>query len=151
MNSSIFQLFRRSALAIWVLAIALLISLFINAQAVSPLTSFNLNTSNQTVIEYLKLSVPKEHKEAWLAAEKESWEPWLQKQRGFIKRELFWDPNKEEALLLISWSSRSDWKSIPQSEVNRVQISFEEIAMKLTKQQFTNPFPIKSEGEFLSQ
>ncbi|MEC7886119.1 MAG: hypothetical protein VX544_04990 [Pseudomonadota bacterium] len=33
------------------------------------------------------MDVPKNEKDAWLAAEKESWEPWLMKQKGFVKRE----------------------------------------------------------------
>ena len=114
-------------------------------------TTPKLNNADSTVIEYLRLAVPKNEKDAWLAAEKGSWEPWLKKQKGFVKRELFWDPNNEEALLLISWASRSDWKTIPQSEIDNVQIGFEELAMKLTHKEFVNPFPIKFQGEFLPQ
>ncbi len=122
-----------------------------NVQSVLSLNLTDLKNSDATIVEYIKLSVSKEDRKAWLSAEINSWEPWLKKQEGFIERRLFWDPNKEEALLLISWASRSDWKNIPQSEIDRVQSVFEEIAMDLTNKKVANPFPIKSQGEFLPQ
>jgi len=106
---------------------------------------------DSTVIEYLRLSVAEQDRKAWLSAEKNSWEPWLEKQEGFLGRQLLWDPNNEEALLLISWANRSSWKNIPQLEIDRVQSLFEKMAMDLTDKHFANPFPIKSQGEFLSQ
>ena len=74
-----------------------------------------------SIIEYLRLSVPSEDKQSWLAAEKDTWEPWLEQQKGFLGRQLLWDPKNQEATLLISWASREDWKTIPQSEINIVQ------------------------------
>ncbi len=152
MKSSLFNIFTRSrSISIWAFFTALVIFFLINVQAVLPSTTSDLNNVHTTVIEYLRLSVSKEDREAWLAAEKKSWEPWLKKQKGFVKREIFWDPKNEEALLLISWASRSDWKNIPQSEIDKVQIAFEKLAMNLTNKDFINPFPIKSQGEFLPQ
>ncbi len=109
------------------------------------------NQTQQKVIEYLRLKVPQSYKEAWLNSEKNSWGPWLTKQKGFLGRQLLWDPEKEEAVLLITWASRSDWKNIPQSEIDRVQEIFENIAMKTTGQKSKNPFPIRSQGELLPQ
>ena len=84
-------------------------------------------------------------------AEKGSWEKWLLKQKGFLGRKLFWDPQREEATLLISWTSRDQWKSIPQSEINIVQKDFEKIALQGTRNESGNPFPILFEGELLPQ
>ena len=77
------------------------------------------------VIEMLRLDVPASHREIWLQAEASSWQPWLEQQPGFEGRELFWDPEREEGLLLIRWSSREQWKAIPSEEVDQVQEVFE--------------------------
>ena len=69
----------------------------------------------------------------------------------FLDRKLFWDPEREEAVLLISWASRSDWKMISKEEIDNVQKIFEEIANDLIGKNAINPFPIKSQGELLPQ
>ena len=84
------------------------------------------NYQGETVIEELRLKVPAEVKAAWLNAEKEIWEPWLSSQDGFMGRKLFWNKEKEEALILVNWKSKKLWKSIPMSEVNVVQQKFED-------------------------
>ena len=58
------------------------------------------NYQSEMVIEELRLKVPADVKTAWLNAEKEIWEPWLSSQDGFLGRQLFWDKEKEEALIL---------------------------------------------------
>ena len=84
------------------------------------------NYQGEMVIEELRLKVPADVKAAWLNAEKEIWEPWLSSQDGFLGRQLFWDKEKEEALILVNWKSKKLWKSIPMSEVNVVQQKFED-------------------------
>jgi len=64
------------------------------------------NYQSEMVIEELRLKVPADAKEAWLNAEKEIWEPWLSSQDGFLGRQLFWDKEKEEALILVNWKSK---------------------------------------------
>ena len=68
------------------------------------------------VVEHLRLQVPRESREQWMAAERGSWEPWLKQQPGFLGRDLFWDPATEEGTLLIRWSSRKAWKSISMAQ-----------------------------------
>lgn len=102
------------------------------------------------VIEHLRLSVPAQG-QAWLEAERGSWEPWLAKQNGFLGRDLLWDPATEEGTLLIRWSSREDWKAIPTVEIEQVQTRFEQLArqaMAITQER-ENPFPLVFEGELL--
>ena len=106
-----------------------------------------LNFPKESIVEQLKLDVPKKFKHAWLKAEKGSWEPWLLKQDGFLGRQLFWDPKVEEATLLIGWESRAIWKNISQKEINLVQQNFEAIARKETGVTSGNPFPLIFEGE----
>ncbi len=127
------------------------IFLFSNTQEALAANSFELKPSNQMIVEYLRLHVPNQDRKAWLIAEQKSWEPWLKKQKGFLGRQLFWDPETEEALLLISWTSRIEWKMIPNEEIDHVQNAFEEIANDLTGRKGSNPFPIKSQGELMPQ
>ncbi len=108
------------------------------------------NYQGKIVTEELRLKVPADSKEAWLNAEKEIWDPWLSSQDGFLGRQLFWDKEKEEALILVNWKSKKLWKSIPMSEVNIVQGKFEDnvkTALNVSK----NPFELIYEGELDKQ
>ena len=108
------------------------------------------NYQGEMVIEELRLKVPADIKAAWLNAEKEIWEPWLSSQDGFLGRQLFWDKEKEEALILVNWKSKKLWKSIPISEVNEVQEKFED-NVKAALNVGENPFELIYEGELYSQ
>jgi len=101
------------------------------------------------VVEHLRIKVPADGRQAWLEAEQGSWEPWLQKQDGFLGRELLWDSAREEGTLLIRWASREQWKAIPEAEVEAVQERFEELAREATGQRQGNPFPLVFEGELI--
>ena len=108
------------------------------------------NYQTQMVIEELRLKVPADSKAIWLNAEKEIWEPWLSSQDGFLGRQLFWDKEKEEALILVTWKSKNLWKSIPMSEVNVVQQKFED-NVKTALNVEENPFELIYEGELDNQ
>ena len=101
------------------------------------------------VVEHLRIKVPANGRQAWLEAEQGSWEPWLQKQDGFLGRELLWDSAREEGTLLIRWASREQWKAIPEADVEAVQTRFEELAREATGQRQGNPFPLVFEGELI--
>ena len=108
------------------------------------------NYQNEIVIEELRLKVPTPYKEVWLKTEKKIWEPWLSSQEGFLGRQLFWDKEKEEALILVNWKSKKLWKSIPMSEVNVVQQKFED-NVKAALNVGDNPFELIYEGELDKQ
>ncbi|KZR86605.1 hypothetical protein MITS9509_01446 [Synechococcus sp. MIT S9509] len=101
------------------------------------------------VVEHLRIQVPSRKREAWMDAERGSWQPWLARQEGFVGRDLLWDPETEEGTILVGWSSRKAWKAIPQLEVEAVQERFEQLARKSTGQKKGNPFPLVFEGELL--
>ena len=108
------------------------------------------NYQGETIIEELRLKVPEYAKAVWLNAEKKIWEPWLSSQEGFLGRQLFWDKEKEEALILINWKSKKLWKSISSKKVNVVQREFEENvkdSLNITE----NPFKLIYEGELANQ
>ena len=119
-----------------------------NFQIVQALSMENYQSG--IVIEELRLKVPSEFKEEWLNAEKKIWEPWLSNQDGFLGRQIFWDKEKEVALILVNWKNKKLWKSISRKEVNEVQEKFEEnvkSSIKLSE----NPFKLIYEGELENQ
>lgn len=109
------------------------------------------------VVEHLRLRVPRQDRSAWLEAERRSWEPWLRQQKGYLGRDLYWDSEREEGVLLIRWADRSDWQSIATAEVERVQRIFEQVAREVLGQPgcstatppddvVVNPFPLVFSG-----
>ena len=126
-------------------------TIFGNVKNIQAESLLKVNFPKESIVEHLKLDVPKKFKNAWLKAEEGSWEPWLLKQDGFLGRQLFWDPKEEEATLLIGWESRAVWKSISQTEINLVQKDFEKIARKETGEISGNPFPLIYEGELIPE
>ena len=104
----------------------------------------------ELVTEELRLEIPSKYKEVWLKAEKEVWEPWLSKQDGFLGREIFWNKEKDEALILVNWENKKLWKSISMKEVNEIQEKFEENVKKSLNVN-ENPFKLIYEGELVQQ
>ena len=113
--------------------------------------AFTMNKyQDQSVVEELRLSVPFEYKETWLKAEKEIWEPWLAGQEGFLRRDIFYNKEKGEALILLNWENKRLWKNISIEEVNEIQFIFEENvkeSLKVSK----NPFKLIYEGELYKE
>ena len=145
LNFNLKRKFRRFCLILVCLVVLIFQSDIPNLKAL-PMDNFQ----GEIVIEELRLKVPADAKAVWLNAEKEIWEPWLSSQDGFLGRQLFWDKEKEEALILVNWESRKLWKSIPISEVNVVQEKFEDNvkdALNVDK----NPFKLIYEGELVKE
>ena len=65
-------------------------------------------------------------------------------------RQIFWDPKKEEALILINWKNKKLWKNISIQEVNELQEKYEK-NVKTSLNLNQNPFKLISEGELLKQ
>jgi uncharacterized protein (TIGR03792 family) len=144
---------RFSGLLRRVLSLALLLAVLFSSPAQARFVAFADPEGGYdvAVIEHLKLKVPETARQAWLEAERGSWEPWLARQQGFLGRDLLWNPETEEGTLLIRWRSREAWKAIPEQEVDAVQQRFEQLARKATGEPLGNPFPLLYEGELLPQ
>ena len=108
------------------------------------------NSKADIVYEQLRLEIPKDYKTIWLEAEKDIWEPWLSNKDGFLGRQIFWDKEKEEALILVKWKNKKLWKSIPMEEVNQIQKKFEEYVLSSINVD-KNPFRLIFEGELDKQ
>ena len=141
-------IFRKYFSNFLILICIIFFSSFSNLQTVKAFTMDN--SLDGKVTEELRLKVPENFKEAWLNAEKEVWEPWLSIQDGFLGRQIFWDKEKEEALILVDWKNKKLWKSISMDEVNQIQEKFEE-NVKTSLNIKVNPFELIYEGELLKQ
>ena len=120
----------------------------INSQISNALSMENFQ--NELITEELRIKVPSDFKDVWLEAEKQFWEPWLSQKDGFMGRQIFWDPKKEEALILINWKNKKLWKNISIQEVNEIQEKYEK-NVKTSLNLNQNPFKLISEGELLKQ
>ena len=105
---------------------------------------------DELVVEELRLKVPSKFKDVWIKAEKNIWEPWLSMQDGFLGRQIFWNEEKEVALILVNWKNKELWKRIPINEVNEIQKKFED-NVKTTLDMRKNPFELIYEGEWNKQ
>ena len=131
----------------------LFVCLFVFLFQINPLNLKALPMDNHQsglVTEELRLKIPSEFKDVWLKAEKEVWEPWLSIQDGYLGRKIFWDKDKEEALILVNWKNKKLWKSISMNEVNEIQEKFEE-NVKASLNANVNPFELIYEGELFKQ
>ncbi|MBO8244267.1 TIGR03792 family protein [Prochlorococcus marinus XMU1411] len=108
------------------------------------------NYQSGIVIEELRLKVPSIYRDIWLDAEKNIWDPWLSDQDGFLGRNIFWDKDREEALILVNWKNKELWKSISSNEVNEIQIGFENYVKRVLNLD-VNPFQLIYEGELYKQ
>ena len=81
----------------------------------------NEKVNESPIYEHLVLKIPSKFKDSWLQTEKLSWQPWLEEQKGFESREIYWDPKNETATILIRWNSKKEWKAISEQNLNEVQ------------------------------
>ena len=119
-----------------------------NSQLVNALQMDNYQT--ESITEELRLEVPTDFKEVWLDAERNIWDPWLSSQDGFLGRQIFWDKEKEEALILVKWKNKTLWKNISIEEVKKIQEKFENKVMESLNLS-TNPFKLIYESELFKQ
>lgn len=77
------------------------------------------------VIEFLKIEVTPEHQQKFLQLDKEIWTKALAKCPGFLGKEVWLNPDKPtEAILIIRWASRKEWKSISAQLLEQIEQRF---------------------------
>ena len=142
---------RRPLWLVSVLALALSLAMLLSGHPDVAIAAFQDpdGAYDVAVVEHLRVKVPAEARQAWLEAERGSWEPWLAQQEGYLGRDLLWDAEREEGTLLIRWASREQWKRISAAEVEAVQDRFEQLARAATGAAVGNPFPLVFEGELV--
>ncbi|PSN18542.1 TIGR03792 family protein [filamentous cyanobacterium CCP5] len=66
------------------------------------------------VIEWLTFEMAPEHRERFIQADTEIWTAALSQYSGFVSKEIWIDPAREnQVTAVIRWSTREAWKSIP--------------------------------------
>ena len=109
--------------------------------------------ASEFVVEMLRLDVPAAQRQIWLEAEASTWQPWLERQDGFLGRDLDWDPRLEQGLLLIRWASRAQWKAIEADAVDQVQQQFDSAVNSALGREVeaVSAFPLLEAAELLPQ
>lgn len=93
------------------------------------------------VVEWLKVSVPKQKRDRYLQVDAEIWSATLSKYPGYIKKEIWLDPNREDDLIMvIYWESKEAWKSVPADVLEETDRRFTEA--------MGESFPFLEEREF---
>jgi uncharacterized protein (TIGR03792 family) len=85
----------------------------------------------EMVIEWLQFKVPQEKWEAFLERDEEVWTQGLKQYPGFLGKETWIDPQKEEIVLVIRWETRQQWKSIPQDEIDALDRRMGDLRMPI--------------------
>lgn len=73
------------------------------------------------VVEFLTFRVDPNERAGWLAAEEANWSRFLERQDGFVRKEMWEsadDPSQVHAV--IWWETLEQWKSIPSAELKEV-------------------------------
>ena len=73
------------------------------------------------VVEFLTFSVPVDERDEWMRVEERNWSRFLERQRGFVRKQIWSDVDDPTAVhAVIWWDSMDAWKSIPQAELDAV-------------------------------
>lgn len=97
----------------------------------------------------LRLAVPVALRDTWLNVEAEVWKPWLEEQPAYLGRDLYWDPQQEQAQVLIRWRSQQEWEGITEEEVAAVQARFVTALNKATGREDKDPIPLVAASRWL--
>ncbi len=77
------------------------------------------------VIEWLKVQVAEERREAFIQKDEEIWTAALAKYSGFLGKEVWISPqSSQEVILVIHWETREAWKAIPQDYLDATEKRF---------------------------
>lgn len=79
------------------------------------------------VVEWLKVQVAEELREAFIQKDEAIWTAALAKYPGFLGKQVWINPQKpEEVILVIHWANLEAWKSIPAEVVEAIERQFSE-------------------------
>jgi len=73
------------------------------------------------VIEFLTFTVPTSIQSKWKALDEAVWTQFLERQEGFVQKELWQSPDNLEKLhAVIWWSDKESWKAISDEQIRIV-------------------------------
>ena len=75
------------------------------------------------VIEFLTFTVPTSIQKQWKALDEAVWTRFLEKQEGFVQKELWQSPEDTEKLhAVIWWRDKDSWKAITDEQIRIVDM-----------------------------
>lgn len=78
-------------------------------------------------IEWLKFQVPPDAQADFIQKDAEIWNPVLSSSPAYLGKEVWTNPNQaDDVIFVIYWSSRIQWKAIPQDLLERTTQRFNE-------------------------
>lgn len=76
------------------------------------------------VIEFLTFRVDPAERDAWMEVEEDSWSRFLERQPGFVRKQLWVDVDDADHVhAMIEWESLDHWNSIPADQLAAVDES----------------------------
>ncbi len=76
------------------------------------------------VVEFLTFTIDPSERAAWLPIEERSWSRFLERQNGFISKQLWMERDRpDEVYAVIFWESEALWHAIPKEELAAVDAS----------------------------
>jgi uncharacterized protein (TIGR03792 family) len=97
-------------------------------------------------VEVLQMPVSAGQRQCWRQAEEAHWEPWLEKQAGYRGRELLWDPERQQAVVLVGWQSQQQWDAIPASSIGSTEEAFNAQLRQCLGVKAEAPLPLQRTG-----
>jgi uncharacterized protein (TIGR03792 family) len=85
------------------------------------------------IIEWLRFGVPADLREAFIQKDEEVWTEGMKKFTGFLGKEVWIDPERSEVVFVIQWESKLAWKSVPQSEIDRLDSLMEDLRFPIVE------------------
>jgi uncharacterized protein (TIGR03792 family) len=73
------------------------------------------------VVEFLTFAISADELDEWLAVEERHWSRFLERQPGFVRKEM-WRPAEHDDRMhaVIWWRSMEDWKAVPSAALDEV-------------------------------
>ena len=124
----------------WLAALLMALLMVTPAWAIQPLDPA------AGVVEVLQMPVRAEQRQCWMEAEASQWEPWLEQQDGYRGRELLWDPEREQAVVLVGWQSQQQWDAIPASSISSTEEAFNAQLRQCLGVSTKQPLPLQRAG-----
>jgi uncharacterized protein (TIGR03792 family) len=73
------------------------------------------------VVEFLTFTVPAEELDEWLEVEERNWSRFLERQPGFVRKEMWRSTDEPTAVhAVIWWRSMEEWQAVPAEALETV-------------------------------
>ncbi|MEM6611051.1 MAG: TIGR03792 family protein [Cyanobacteria bacterium P01_C01_bin.72] len=104
------------------------------------------------VIEWLEFKVDSDSREQFIQQDEKTWTASLSTYPGFLGKEVWIEPSaSDKVIFVIRWQTRQQWKSIPVSDLAKIEQEFSKIMadmsisyrMTVSKEYQIRKFPSK--------